>query len=191
MTMYIYGKSLDKLTQNHRDYLGSLFVKPKTVSRLKELQSAIIFFNQYSNDPEIGKLWRNKYAKRVNISCIVAVLKAIEPLTHIHIHRICKTSYPLYVFISKHYEVLKPYLETFISVETKNYADGIVCTDNPFKRATEHVKRNGYNNHTVIEACYLVAKDLSSSRNEVVESVTAVQSPNGDPIFVAIINPHY
>ncbi|EAX94645.1 hypothetical protein TVAG_293750 [Trichomonas vaginalis G3] len=184
MSTSIYGIPIDSLSQNHRLYLDSLFNKPKTTSRLKELQSAISFFNQYNIGPDVGKAWRNKYARDINISVIINLLKVIQPITHLKVHRVCKTSYPLYVFISKHYQQLQPYLESFISVETKSdYVENCLHS-NPFKAAIEMVRRNGYDVDTVTEACHLVGRQLSSFSDKPVETVTAVRMPSGEPIFV-------
>jgi hypothetical protein len=180
----IFGISLKGIAPYHIEFLYQTFSdKKKTVSRVKELQSAIIFFTNNSESQDIGRQWRNKYAKDVNISVLIKQFKIIGAQIGVPLHRICKTAYPLFVYISNNYRLLQPYLETFVYVETNKIKYS--PTPMTFQIAEEFVSINGYIPDKVKFAAAGLAEHFKMQNSTRVGYVTCVRLPHtNQPYFV-------
>ena len=180
----IYGIPIEGMPIYHQNYLMQIFSnREKTSSRVKELQSAIIFFTNHKEPQDIGREWRNKYAKDVNISVIINTLKIIGAWLQIPPHRICKTAYPIFVYISHYYPILEPYLKTFQCVETCKAPTNSIS--DPFLYAENFVCQNGYTQESIAYAALILAGGIKAQQNARIEYVTCIQKPeSGIPYFI-------
>ena len=184
--MEIFGIDISGLPEHHRQNLIQLYYgKNPTTSRKKEFQSSIVFYNQFKDTPDIALRWKQQYAPSLNTSAILIILKQLTKRLNLHLHRICKTAYPIYVYISHYYEQLKPYLETLSYVDTIEVSPAKVPHLNPFTHAEFQYKSN-YSRENQYCTIINLASDLSAIKSSKIEYTISMIDPKSGPFFIAI-----
>ena len=182
----LFNAGLDGVPQHHQKQFVQFANKAQSSSRTKELQSSKKFYSTFTETEDLGLQWKNERAKDVNISCIIATFKNLEQKTNIHLHRICKTAYPLYVWISHYYKELEPYLQSFYCVDIqKNAQEEAIPGDDPIKTAEEMIKSKEYNLDNIKEVASRLAVTLSKNDNPV-NYVTCVKSPDDEILLTPV-----
>ena len=183
--MELFGTDISKMPEHHRQVLMQLYYgKSPTTSRKKEFQSNVVFFNQFPETPEIALNWKQQYAPTLNTSSLLNILKYLTKRLNLHLHRICKTAYPIYVYISHYYDILKPYLESIVYLDTIDVAPAQFPHSNPFTHAQKQIKDYSRELHyrTMID----LASDVSAIRKIKIEYTISMVDPSGEVIFMTI-----
>lgn len=183
--MEVYGYSIASVPPCHRDILLKYQCKPRTPARVKELQSYIIFFSHNRCTDAIGVDWKRRVAKDVNVYFIVETLKAITCLSKCKVHRVCKSSYPLYVFISSNYNVLRPFLESFYNFNTASEPEAkYINRYAPYEDELQYIVTKGYDKTTACTTAKKIASIYRKINGVEASQVTSVSSDDGSFAFV-------
>ena len=183
----IFGIDISNIPEHHRQFLISLFYnKKESVSRKKEFQSAVIFFTQFPETTEIAENWKKNYAPNLNTSALLKILKYLTKKLNLHLHRFCKTTYPVMVYISHYYNVLKPYLESIFYVDTIEVHAAFLPQQQPFSTLEQMIIKQGYERQNLYNASIRLASILAYFYNTKMEYVIVMKDPSGTPFFIAI-----
>ena len=172
---------------HHRNNFRQYLKHGLSGSRLKEFRSAFKFYTKYPETAEIGKEWKEKYAKKANLTAIILTLKRIEEKTNVHLHRICKTNYPLCVWISHHYDELKPYLESFYFFDIPKNIEGVqpYLSEDPVSEAKKELETKDYTKENIRQVLLRLAKTLLDSGKQI-NSITTVRSDDNE-VFITVV----
>lgn len=178
----VYGISLEGIAPQHLHQFDVYSNKSESVSRKKEVQSAKKFYLECPNTDEEGKLWKQIHAPSANISCLIATIKTLENVTDLRLHRICKTAYPLFVWMGHNKRVFK-YLETFACFEITKQV-GEVYEGNPFVAAKNQMQNLPYNVANLKYVCETLGRRLIWQGYKVSHVTTVLF--NNSVLFTAI-----
>ena len=180
----ICGVTLDGVPQYHLHQFNVYRNKPETASRKKEVQSCKKFYTEFTNPPNCAIEWRNQNAKDANVSCLLATIRSLEIYTGLKLHRICKTAYPLFVWMS-HYPQIFDYLASFRCFVIGD-ALPLSSQGNPFTEARESMKGHGYDITYLQQAADVLARKLIGMGNKI-SFITSVLLEDGTVLFTAVI----
>jgi hypothetical protein len=178
----VYGISLDGIEPHHLHQFEPFKTKAESPSRKKEVQSSKRFYLECPNTQDKARMWKEENAPNANISCIIATIKTLERFTGLRLHRICKTAYPLFVWMG-HNDKILDYLSTFKCVNI-NKQIGEPFLGNPFTAARWELKNRGNSEKNIIQASNTLAKRLIGQGHNVSHITTVVL--DGDVIFTAL-----
>ena len=180
----ICGVSLEGVPEHHLPQFNVYLNKPETPTRKKEVQSSKKFYTEFTNTQNLAIEWKNENAKDANVSCLLATIRSLEKYTGLKLHRICKTAYPLFVWMS-HYPQIFDYLTTF-----KCFVIGdvqpLASRGNPFIEARESMKGQDYNSTFLTQAADELARKLIRLGHKI-SFITSVLLQDGTVLFTAVI----
>ena len=180
--MSVYGVSLEGVAPHHLSQFDIYKKKEESPSRKKEVQSSKKFYIECSNTQDEALKWKEIHAPCVNVSCIIATIKTLENFTNLKLHRICKTAYPLYVWMG-HNKVIFRYLESFRCFAVNEQAEGQFF-GNPFTEARKRMQTLCYEYNNLQSTCNLLAKTLISQGHKITHITTVLFQ--GNVIFTAV-----
>ena len=172
----IFGVSLEGVPLHHLPQFDIYKGKEETSSRKKEVQSSKKFYSMYKNTQDEALQWKADHAPDTNISCIIATIKTLEELSHdIKLHRICKTAYPLYVWMSYNKTIFER-LDSFKCFAVNNQV-GETFYGNPFTEARNQIEQFGYNDQNLYNAAMTLARRLLGCGHRITQ-ITTVKFKN-------------
>ena len=183
--MEVYGYSIANVPPCHQSVLLKYLCKPRMSARVKELQSYIMFFSHNRCTDAIGVEWKRRVARDVNVFFIVETLKAITCLSKCKVHRVCKASYPLYVFISSNYNALRPFLESFMFFNTASEPEARdINKYAPYDDEMQYIVTKGYNKTTASTTAKRIASIYRAANGVTANNITSVSSDDGSFAFI-------
>ena len=119
----------------------------------------------------------------MSVTCLIATIKTIERLTNeIRLHRICKTAYPLFVWMSSNKKIFE-YLESIACFDVADQF-GEKFIGNPFTDARLQMHHLEHNMQNLYSTSITLARRLLGCGHRITH-ITSILF-NGEVIFTAV-----
>lgn len=186
----IHGVPLDGIkVSEHIERIARFRSRPLTSNLKKEIQSEVSFLSSANVTQEKGKKWRAKNGN-VNVVVLKCAFDALYPITNIPVHRVCKVAYNLNVFISQHYDDLKPFLDSFQCLTEINKVNvaafDVETIEEAFAEANK-AAQDVQDGKKIIDICALLAQTIKKiDENDNICSVVFMRDEFNEPMFFPV-----
>lgn len=182
------GVDIHGVGNSHRHALYRYAAGKDSTANTKELQSAVVFFTQNKLPADKGYMWRNSVGRSATANIIIRSFRALEGVTGVKVHRICKTEYAICTLIANHMKELSPFLSSFMCTYTGDVQRSAVGSTqvpkDPIKQAAYLAAQKKYNPVMVGSISQYVAAWVGAQMGIAVQYVVMMRDAKGSPHFV-------